>query len=36
MAETSTILTAGFWRAAGERAVKTFCQVAASIRVRDS
>ena len=33
MAETSTILTAGFWRAAGERAVKTFCQVAASLLV---
>ena len=32
-APTSTILTARFWRAAGERAVKTFCQVAASLLV---
>ena len=33
MAETSTILTGRFWAAAGERAVKTGAQVAASLLV---
>ena len=33
MAETSTILTGRFWVAAGERAVKTGAQVAASLLV---
>ena len=33
MAETSTILTGRFWAAALERAVKTWCQVVASILI---